>query len=351
MWQLSHAHVQLYILLNMAIGYKGGYIRKKAGEDVWYVNQNVRGKVKQVHRAYATEVKNPKTLSQSRHRALWVACKNFRRGFEGLLSHSWQGTKYGQPSLNRFTQLVMTKDSAQFPGFFLQPKNSMKFIPQPWPLSTGSIIAEVDFNAESLNHSNEYVYTNLIFPSSTTLDMTLGEFWASFLINNPQFNDGDMLTFCFIVQDPEGNWNLGTERFAPVFDRFIIDTSSSKQIVGRQIESQQGKFQLEAGSDRKVIVKIENAPWKVCVAAGCIVSRRNPYGTGYQRNNAVLQVASWVSDYYNSSTYRENCIRSFMDDSFLESTWYLNQVGFDSNAQGGNNWQNGNDGDTTIEEP
>lgn len=335
----------------MAIGYKNGYIRKKEGASVYYVSQNVKGKVKQVSRAYAEEVNNPRTLAQSRHRAIWVACKNFRRGFEGLLNHSWQGTKYGQPSLNRFTQLVMTKDSAQFPGFFLQPKNSMKFIPQPWPLSTGSLFTQVSFSADTLQASGNGVATDLREPGSDYRNKTYGDYWKGFLLANPSFADGDMITFCIVVQDPNGNWNEGTEKFAPVFDRVVIDTSDTREMGENNLVTQNGHFELRSDTNRLFGIRVISAPYNSVVAAGAIVSRRNPVGKTYLRNNAILQVAKWIDDYYNSDTYRENCIRSFMDDSFLDSSWYLNQVGYDLNAQGGNNWQNGNDDDTTIEEP
>ncbi len=335
----------------MAIGFKNGYVRKKEGASVYYINQNVKGKVKQASRAYQSVVNNPKTLNQSRHRALFVACKNFRRGFEGLLNHSFQGTKYGMPSLNRFTQLVMTKDSAQFPGVYLQPKNSMKFIPQRWPLCTGSLFTQINFNADSLQNSGDGVATDLIGPGADYRNKTYGDYWKGFLLVNPSFADGDMITFCIVVQDPDGNWNEGTERFAPVFDRVVINTSDTREMGQNNVVTQREHFELRVDNDRKFGVRVIRAPFYNVVAAGAIVSRRSPVGTSYLRNNSILQVAKWIDDYYNSDTYRENCIRSFMDDSFLESSWYLNQVGYDVNAQGGNNWQNGSGDDTTIEEP
>lgn len=335
----------------MAIGFKNGYVRKKEGASVYYINQNVKGKVKQASRAYQSVVNNPKTLNQSRHRALFVACKNFRRGFEGLLNHSWQGTKYGIPSLNRFTQLVMTKDSAQFPGVYLQPKNSMKFIPQRWPLSTGSLFTQVNFEPESLEGAGKSVVTDIIGPDAKYSEKTKGDFWKGFLKANPSFADGDMITFCIIVQDPSAKWDEGKEIFAPVFDRFVINTNDKSVMESVDMITQNGHFLLKSSKGEQALLIVENAPFRSIVAAGAIVSRRSPIGTSYLRNNSILQVAKWIDTYYNSDTYRENCIRSFMDDSFLESSWYLNQVGYDAYAQGGNNWQNGNNDDTTIEEP
>lgn len=335
----------------MAVGFKNGYVSNKEGASVYFVSQAVKGKIKQASRAYPKEVKNPKTLKQSTHRALFVACKNFRRGFEGLLNHSFQGTTYGMPCLNRFTQLVMLKDSQQYPGVYLQPKNSMKFIPQRWPLSTGSLFTQVNFEPESLEGLGKSVVTDIIGPADEYREKTKGDFWKGFLKANPTFADGDMITFCIVVQDPNGKWDEGKERFAPVFDRFVINTNDKSAMESVSMITQNGHFRLQSSKGDQAGLIVENAPWGSIVAAGAIVSRRSPVGTSYLRNNSILQVAKSIDDHYNTDTYRENCIRSFMDDSFLESSWYLNQVGYDASAQGGNNWQNGNNDDTTIEEP
>lgn len=331
----------------MAIGYKGGYVRKKAGADVWYVNQNVNGKVKQVHRAYATEVKNPKTLGQAKQRALFVAAKNFRRGFEGLLNHSWQGTKYGSPSLAKFMSLVLGAKGAGYPGFFLQPRNSMKLIPQPWPLSTGSVAADILLTDE-LDLRRGAAYTTLKVVTNLAEGAKEGDFYKALLEANPQLADGDMLTFCAIVTDSFGMNMDGSEKYAAVFDRLVIDTTS-QAAFDRNPVTQNGVFTIGQGSEGYNFTA-EKAPYSQIAGFGIIISRRNSVGTSYQRNNAVMAVATEVTDFFSSETYRENCLRSMMDDSFLESTWYLNQVGYDQNAQGGNNIGN-NDGDTTIENP
>ena len=331
----------------MAIGFKGGYTRKKEGSSVYFVNQNVKGKVKQVSRAYVSDIKNPKTLGQAKQRALFVAAKNFRRGFEGLLNHSWQGTKYGSPSLAKFMSLVMANKGAAYPDFFYQPRNSMKFIPQPWPLSTGSVAAEITLT-EDIELKKGQAEISLVVPTKLADGANEGAFYKALLDVNPQLADGDMITFCAVVTDSFGIDMNGKEKYAAVFDRLVIDTSSTAAFKGSPV-TQNGIFTIAVNGDTYV-VRIAKAPYKVIAGFGVIVSRRNSVGTAYQRNNAKMAVATDVTKYYSSEAYRENCLRSLMDDSFLESTWYLNQVGYDQSAQGGNNIGNKDD-DTTVENP
>lgn len=331
----------------MAIGYKGGYIRKKEGASVYFVNQNVKGAVKQVSRAYAEKVNNPKTLGQAKQRALFVAAKNFRRGFEGLLNHSWQGVKYGSPSLSKFMSLVLANKGAGYPNFFLQPRNSMKFIPQPWPLSTGSVAAEIAVN--EVSERRGYAYVAIKEPEVTQEDTTMGAYYKKLIAKNPFLADGDMLTFCAVVTDQEDGQYTASSKFAPVFDRIVIDTTSEEAFNLNGLKTQNGVFTFQH-SESEMSVNPGKTPFPAMCALGVIVSRRNSVGTSYQRNNAIMVLSEFVATYFGSETYRENCLRSMMDDSFLESTWYLNQVGYDQNAQGGNNIGN-NDDDTTIENP
>lgn len=331
----------------MAIGFKGGYTRKKEGSSVYFVNQNVKGKVKQVSRAYVSDIKNPKTLGQAKQRALFVAAKNFRRGFEGLLNHSWQGTKYGSPSLAKFMSLVMANKGAAYPDFFYQPRNSMKFIPQPWPLSTGSIVGEISTQGGMIMPDKSDVDTN-VFLAELAAEATIGDFSKAIIAAAPFLADGDMLTFCVVYSDEGGKDITSSVKYSPVFDRIVLDTSNTTKLP-EKFTTDNGQFKLSR--ERGCLnIKPVNPIFKYIAAFGCIISRRNSVGTAYQRNNATLLVRDDEFTLYGGTDYRENCLRSMMDDSFLESTWYLNQVGYDQSAQGGNNIGNKDD-DTTVENP
>lgn len=316
----------------MAIGYRSGYLRKKIGDMVMFVNQNVNGKVKQVARAYTAEVKNPKTARQSNQRSLFVAAKNFRRGFESLLNHSWQGKKYGVQSLNRFSQLVLANKGANYPGFFLQPKNSMKFIPQPWPVATGSIIG---INAHYIDGS---LFSGLRWIDGQK-DTTWGDVSQIILNANPGLREGDMITVLAVVTNDLDVKTTST--FLPLYDRIIIDTTSTTPITD------DGDMRMEGGvldlnwEDTNLATEISvttrtNGSYNRIVGCAVIISRLNEAGTGYLRSNSVMAIRSDIADLFNDTEYVNNCIATFMNESMLTSDWYLNQVGQDtSNPQGG----------------
>lgn len=316
----------------MAIGYTSGYIRKKVGDKVYYTNQNVSGKVKQVWRAYQSEVANPKTARQSNQRSLFVAAKNFRRGFESLLNHSWQGKKYGVQSLNRFSQLVLANKGANYPGFFLQPKNSQKFIPQPWPLSTGSI-------------AGAPVPTLLDNTTKTGISLqnqqpsTFGELSQSIIDANSALKDGDMITICIVLADDLSKGTLAT--FIPVYDRIVLDVTSSTPVDPEEPVNMDGgvlKLLLEEYSvfNSISVSAVNYNDFLAHAAIGVIVSRRSTSGNSWERSTSTMVVASAVADAFNNTEYVNNCIATFMDESMLTSDWYLNQVGQDTtNPPGG----------------
>lgn len=316
----------------MAIGYRSGYLRKKIGDMVMFVNQNVNGKVKQVARAYTAEVANPKTARQSNQRSLFVAAKNFRRGFESLLNHSWQGKKYGVQSLNRFSQLVLANKGANYPGFFLQPKNSMKFIPQPWPLATGSIVgAPVPTLADNTTKTGIYLQNQT--------PTTFGELSQSIIDANAGLKDGDMITICMVFADDLSKGTLA--HFLPVYDRIVLDVTSSTPVDVEEPVNMDGgvlKLLLEEYSifNSISVTGVNTGEYNAHAAIGVIVSRRNAAGTSWERSTSTMVIASAVADAFNDTEYVNNCIASFMDESMLTSDWYLNQVGQDTtNPQGG----------------
>lgn len=317
----------------MAIGYSSGYLRKKVGDKVFFTNQNVSGKVKQVARAYTAEVKNPKTSRQSNQRSLFVAAKNFRRGFEALLNHSWQGKKYGVQSLNHFSSLVLANRGANYPGFFLQPKNSQKFIPQPWPLATGSLLQVVPTFEEDFN------YTGLSIDRVEN-NSTLGQVSQSLISKNPWLKDGDMITVVVVTTNDDEP--TVTSSFIPVYDRIVLDVNSTDVVVDDySMLTENGAISLSWDDmnqkEEMQAYMPSGAQFNKIVACGIIVSRLSETGNTYQRSRSTMIVKSAIADLFNDTEYVNNCIASFMDDSILSSDWYLNQVGQDtaSGGQGG----------------
>lgn len=300
-------------------------MRKKLGDKVLFTNQNVSGSVKQVARSYTDRVANPLTRPKAHHKALFTAAANFRTAFAGILDHSWQGKAYGITSLAHFMGIVTARHGDNFPGYFLQPREIRKPIPQPWPLATGSLYTGVDI--QLIDYSQQAIRTTLRVPSMVR-PYTYGDWSKAVLENNPGLKDGDMLTFLCFYCYPVNEVLTFSTRYFPIVDRLVIDTHSSASVGTNGVQTDNNVWWFSHSLEGVYIFwKNPSFSWDAYpVAAGLIVSRKSPSGRTWQRSNSVMKLADKFVELYSSDEYRENCIESFMNPEFLASDWYLNQL-------------------------
>lgn len=309
----------------MAIGYTSGYMKKKVGDKVLFTNQNVKGAVKQVTRSYQGRVAQPLTRPRAEHKALFTAAANFRRSFDSILDHSWQGQKYGISSLAHFMGIVTARHGDNYPEFALQPRDIRKPIPQPWPISSGSLINSV--KVSELNYLEIGAVLNLIYPDKTRFE-TKGEFCQELIKTNPQLQDGDLLTFVeFRYKFYNVHDYINTD-YIPTIDRYQIDVNSNASGIEGIYVTEHKLFRIGklTGQVNNIIVRDYPGHDYFSASFGVIHSRLAPSGRYYLRNNARMEVYSEISEAYTADDYRENCIRSWLDPEFLSSDWYLNQV-------------------------
>jgi len=325
MLSLQVLTINLQHLIYMAIGYTSGYIRKKVGDKVYYTNQNVKGTVKQVHRAYQNEVKQPLTRPRAEHKALFTAAANFRRSFASILDHSWQGQKYGINSLAHFMGIVTAHHGNKYPNFALQPRGAKKNIPQPWPISTGSLINTVEVS--ELSYLDLGAVLNLIYPDKTNFQ-TKGEFCQELIKFNHQLQDGDLLTFVELRYEFYGVQDYLNTEYIPAIDRYLIDANSSASgIEGIYVtENRMFRIAKRTGLVNNVIVRDYPGHDYFSACFGVIHSRLAPSGRYYLRNNAQMKVYREINEAFTAEEYKELCIRSWLDPEFLSSDWYLNQL-------------------------
>lgn len=264
-----------------------------------------------------TAPSNPKTQKQAEQRAAFAAAKNFRDGFANLLNHAFQGVKYGQPSLNRFTKLVTLRRGADF-DYLPQLKGTQQFIPQPWPLSRGSIAVETT--------PTDLGDTSFSMPF-TALDENgenVGDFWTKFLAKNPFFIDGDMITIVAVVTTASSlASDIKDMNFLPVYDRMVIDSASEEALTDSKIATENGVFSLAYD----MAVTIGNSSLKL-MGVGIIVSRQNGNKAAWLRSNSVMVVRSTFTAAYKTTAKVSEAIASFMASSgAATSDWYLNQTG------------------------
>ena len=308
-------------------------IRGKVGNMVGQSNSLSNGKDKQVWRAYNGTVANPKTNKQAQQRSLFVAAKNFQTAFAGILDHSWQGIDYGPKSLNFFRKLILTAGGANYPTFAYQAKGTMTPIPQPWPVSKGSINVQ-GFDNLILNSSRKEIQIN--GGSDYLLKKTMAE-------SIPGLKIGDQITMVGIKANkaittngtPLSQTDILSNEYIPVVGRFIVDDTSVADFGATFAFTDENGVNIgysldltDAGSLR--ILKGTGTSLGSndidLAAVALIVSRKVEGKASWQRSTAVMYVPDFITEAFNSPAYVQSCIASFQDAAGnQESDWYLNE--------------------------
>lgn len=276
----------------------------RLGNAVGYVARDGKGDGYAATRILAPTVTNPQTLAQMSQRMKLTPVQNFYRGLAGLLDHSWQGVKYGNPSRLHFYSQAMKKLNES--GVPYVPKGDRQFVPWEFPVSTGSIPAK--FTASSFGSTG----TALFDIACAANVNTLGEMSQSIIDNNLGLQNGDQLTFIFIYEVDGA--------YLPIYRRIVLDVNSEvgrNQIegIGVNVVSLQGlglSLKNEGGSF------IEEK----CVGGAVIVSRLT--GNIWQRNNSTLKVDATIKALFGNNTAFNNMLTSYRTSKSTESDKYLN---------------------------
>lgn len=300
-------------------------MKKKLGDTVLFTNQNCAGAVKQVSRAYVEHPKYPMTNRKAHHQALFTAAANFRRTFAAILDHSWQGQPSGINSLAHFMKLVTMNHGDNFPGYILQPKDIRKAIPQPWPVSTGSLILNIN---TLIQGSNNVLSTSIKANGIVSTDKE-GDIWKKILNQNPTLHDGDLLTFLTFTGTNNVTEDIEKSNYKISTAQWLIDTSSTLDRNVRLFLVPQDYIHLATAYDGRnyyLSVRDHAANTNKMYGGALIVTRRNQINGKILLTSSKMIISSDIANYYDSEEYRQMCIRSYMDPDVLTSDWYLNQL-------------------------
>lgn len=289
--------------------------RKKAGSSQNIVSVKV-------------DPKNPKTYKQAVQRCVFAASQNFRNSFPDILNHSFQGVKYGAMSLNRFVKLVTLRSGDDFKNWVPQKKGAQQIIPQPWPVSRGSVGAPTNVTVMATDISTPFIAAD---GASAT---TAGAGYEALLAACPYLKNGDMITVLLIFATAALADNIEDNTFVPVYDRFIIDSASEAALDNTGVlVSETGllKFSLDDG----LITMANNPSGAVYCGAAVIISRQNGDKASWLRSESDMSIsASYLSKYHTANKVDE-AINTFMATTgSASSDWYLNETG-DNNGSGG----------------
>lgn len=282
--------------------------RKKAGSSQNIVSVKV-------------DPKNPKTYKQAVQRCVFAASQNFRNSFPDILNHSFQGVKYGAMSLNRFVKLVTLRSGDDFKNWVPQKKGAQQIIPQPWPVSRGSVGAPTNVTVMATDISTPFIAAD---GASAT---TAGAGYEALLAACPYLKNGDMLTMLLIFATAALADNIEDNTFVPVYDRFIIDSASEAALVDTGVlVSETGllKFSLDDG----LITMANNPSGAVYCGAAVIISRQNGDKASWLRSESDMSVSASYLTKYHTANKVDEAINTFMATTgSASSDWYLNETG------------------------
>lgn len=280
----------------------------RLGNTVGYLAKDGKGNSFDASRILAAQVTNPQTIAQMDQRMKMAPVINFYRGLQGILDHSWQGVKYGQPSrLFFYSQTLRALSSAGVPYLI---KGDKQFVPWNFPISQGSIPVVMQPTVADDNDGN------MVIPMSESFDTitTLGDLSEALINNYMGLRNGMQLTFIWVY--------VSGSIYIPLYKRLTLDTASDTAITDLDIA-------ISAGSENIAVINRNTGGTEIdtpIAAAGIIVSAL--VGNTWERNTATMVITNTVRAQYNSQAAYDAMLASYRTTSnSSESDWYLNGGG------------------------
>lgn len=280
---------------------------------VGYKARDGKGDAFDAVRTHTVEVANPQTLSQMSQRMKLTPVQNFYRGLAGLLDHSWQGVKYGNPSRLHFYSIAMSRLNTSGDPYVL--KGDRTFVPWNFPISSGSI--PVVLNPVVFGSNAGRIEMSSSWGQNVSTLGALSQWLESIAFG---LKDGMQVTFIF-VYNIAGN-------YVPRYERIVLDAASEELLQSMPINAE---YDEAADKNRIFLQKADSEPIEEeVVAAGIIVSEL--VNDVWQRNNASLVIADSLRTQYNSQTAFNAMLESYRTAKNTNSDWYLNEGDTDSGS-------------------
>lgn len=271
--------------------------RKKIGSIVTY-----RRLGKQIVRAAAGSVSNPRTAAQAQQRALFAPAAKFYSPLATCLERSFEGKNKAQ-STAAFLKRAIT-DCGRF-GWFLA--KGQGFFPLPFMLSKGTLPPVKYTFAE---HTAALILDYTADMSEADL-ITIGGLSRVFM--DLGYKKGDQITIIGVFSHSTGD-DLGAE-FWPTYTSFILNPNSTLEPNWRGCWF---SFETDTG------IILESSTNATLVAAGIIVSRFEH--RRWKRSTQRLACNQYIMNFVNDATQMNDAITSYMNPvNAAESNIYLNR--------------------------
>lgn len=190
-----------------------GQARGKVGDLVF-----ARAYGKQIVRAKAQSVANPRTLGQNTQRAILATIAKSAAALTPIVDHSWANIPYGGESLRHFRKINMGLLRQQYLAEGANPINLTAkggtFVPNALKISEGNL-PQFAFD---IDHGNNpaFAMSNVPLPAGE-VEVDVSEFKASY----PYLQGGDQLTLVR-VRKTSGTLVDGDAIFAVSYDRIVF---------------------------------------------------------------------------------------------------------------------------------
>lgn len=271
--------------------------RKKVGSIVTY-----RRLGRQIVRAAAASVSNPRTAAQAQQRAIFAPAAKFYSPLATCLERSFEGKNKAQ-STAAFLKRAIT-DCGRF-GWFLA--KGQGFFPLPFMLSKGTLPPVKYTFAE---HTAALILDNTADMSEADL-ITIGGLSRVFM--DLGYKKGDQITIIGVFSHSTGD-DLGAE-FWPTYTSFILNPNSTLEPYWRGCWF---SFETDTG------IILESSTNATLVAAGIIVSRFE--NKRWKRSTQRLACNQYIMNFVNDATQMNDAITSYMNvQGAVESDVYLNR--------------------------
>lgn len=188
-----------------------GHARGKVGDVVF---SRVNGR--QITRALATQVANPRTIGQNTQRAIFSTIAKAAAALEPIVNHSFANVAYGTASLQHFRKLnlpLLRADYLAGAAVNLTPKGG-GFLPNHLQVSQGSLPA-FGFDIQSGSNPAWFQSESRLVSSEEDVDV------AHFKQVYPYLRGGDQLTL-LRINKVSGNLDDGDAFFTMTYDRIVF---------------------------------------------------------------------------------------------------------------------------------
>lgn len=280
----------------------------RLGNTVGYLAKDGKGNSFDASRVLVAQVTNPQTVAQMDQRMKMAPVINFYRGLRGILDHSWQSVKYGEPSrLFFYSQTLRNLSAAGVPYI---PKGDKQFVPWSFPVSQGSIAANVI--VELADQSTRIVLPQL--SAKGLADPTVADVTEAFT-QILGVHAGQQLTFVFVLK--QGS------TYIPYYSRITLSTTDDTKVRTFGVAMSERNDQITA---EPYNVAADDTYDYELAGAAIIISEL--VGNTWERNTASMVIPNSLRATYNSQAAYDAMLASYRQtNNSNESDWYLNGGG------------------------